>query len=243
MVGEPGCNCSNTKCDYVTNVKKGDCTAFVGTSYEGTLVTGKYWYCPSGAECSGCGLRNCEERDGTYIRLDGPVGKFFDSAVLNGSTGAIGQLLPTPTVCYCQSGSGTTSGVFETASPLIGSWLLNSCDGKAYQLLENGTRYSRKWICNSNQYLNKQPSVGYMTLCECESDLNNGLCDAQYRCSDFSTCGCNPVGTAGQVVPAISSIGSGGSGTWWSSDCGCDALPIGTGPCQQDSLIQWQITE
>jgi hypothetical protein len=244
MVGEPGCGCSDTKCQFASSVKQGECTAFQGTSYIGTIASGTYTYCPSGIECSGCGLSNCEERNGIFIQIGSPVGKFFDPNIFT-SISPIGELAINSTVvCYCQSGSGTTSGVYtNVAGPLTGSWALNTCDGSVYQLLPSGTRYVRKWTCQNNQYINKAPSLGYTSLCDCESDINEGLCDAKYRCADFSTCACQEVGQSGQSVPNITTIGAGGSGTWWSSDCGCEAYPKAMGACGQDSLIEWQITE
>lgn len=242
MVGQPGCTCGDSECNLVTSAKPGECVTFQGTSYDGTIASGTYWYCPSGVECSGCGLKNCEQRNGNYIQLGAPVGKFFAPGILSSIT-LQGTLLNSPQVCYCASGSGTTSGVFSVAVPSTGNWKYNTCDGKVYQLLDSGIRYVRKWTCSQYEYLSEAPSMGYTTQCECESEVLTGLCQAKYRCTDFTSCACQNVGTAGQLVPALSTIGAGGSGTWWSSDCGCEAYPAATTPCSQDSLIEWEITE
>jgi hypothetical protein len=248
MLGDPPCSCGDTNCASASIMKQGECVGFQLTSYDATLASGTYWYCPSGASCSGCSLNGCVEQNGQYIQLGTPVGKYFHPSVLESFT-PVGVLSSTPQICYCSSGSGTTSGVYTyaTAVPSGQVWKKNTCDGKLYQVSTSGLTYVRRFTCTSNQYLAKGPaqaaSANQGSQCQCESNIADGICDSQYRCIDFTSCSCQPVGIASQLVPTISTMGTGGSGIWWSTDCGCEGTPKAARECSQDSLIEWEITE
>lgn len=122
-----------------------------------------------------------------------------------------------------------------------------SCDGRILRM-SNAQSYVRMWQCNDNQYLHKHPGqfTQYPTeVCDCQSQIADGLCNATYRCTDYSTCDCNPIGSGGaDSVPAPTDSGI---TEWWVSDCECDKIPQddanGVGNSCLDSLIKWTITE
>ena len=244
MVGNPGCACSDTKCNKVTESKKGSCTKFVTTAFQGTAQDMEAYDCTGGCSCSGCSLVGGTPLTGKFIVPGTPDARLLSSDVLEDLD--VDGIITSTIVCTCGGGYGgpPASSVYKTYGSAAG-WKKNKCDG-LYYLISEEEFWFRKFQCDSNQYLAGLGTAGfgaYDTQCDCEKDINAGLCTAVYRCSDFSTCDCNPVAVSGNLVPPITSIGQNPSGLWWQTDCGCEAYPRSQGPCSQDSLIKWTVTE
>lgn len=124
-------------------------------------------------------------------------------------------------------------------------WRINNCDGVLYRITAEA--HITQWQCNENQYLYPNPgTVSNNTLCDCEGNVFNGLCDAFAGCSDFTSCDCNPIvndsGFPTSPVPTPDNVGD-GDNLWWEDDCNCAAYPVDENPCQANSLIRWEITE
>jgi len=244
MVGTPPCGCSSTKCNTVTESKKGSCVSFKSVSYVGTASTTLAYDCTGGCSCSGCSLIGGSGVNGKFITIGSPSSKLFHPDVLE-SDPDIKGIISSPIVCVCggTSGQPPSSSVYQTFSSAAG-WVRNKCDGLYYLPAISGDFYFRQFQCDTNQYIVTNDGGPYTSLCECETDIDAGLCKANYRCTDFTSCDCQPIFGSGQAVPPVTNIGgASSSGTWWNTECGCEAYPITHGPCTQDSLIQWTITE
>ena len=121
-----------------------------------------------------------------------------------------------------------------------------SCDGKIFRM-SNSQSYVKMWTCNENQYLHKHPG-NFITfpdeICDCQAQVVDGLCNASHRCTNYTSCDCNPI-PSGYLDPPTPK-GIEGGGQWWSTDCECDKFPqddsVATTYCR-DSLIKWTITE
>lgn len=237
MIGTPPCNCTDTECSFAGSSKGGTCTKFLVTSYVGDVVEGEYYICSTGSPSCECGvsgeLLGATLVDGRWVDIDKPVAAWFHPSVFT-DTDLDGTIQP-PKVCTYGGGYGSppSSSVYPIASTGLANWKLNTCDGRLY-IVENTEAWTRLFQCNSNQYLNPHPaSVGGQTECGCKTDITKGICTATVGCADFTSCACNPIGSGG-FSP---------SGTFWRDDCGCENFVKIHGPCLQDSVIKWTITE
>lgn len=127
------------------------------------------------------------------------------------------------------------------------TWAILDC-GEGNTAIRLGlTNFVKSWTCKENQYLRNHPNeyTGPPPTSECDCKANlEGLCGASYRCEDYSTCDCNPVGSGVQNflnAPTISGITE-----WWADDCECDKSPQETDGSMlacADSIVKWVITE
>lgn len=237
--GYPTCNCGSSNCAHAMGAKAGTCTEFVIAEAVAGIVNTTLPLCqPGQGECQGCNFVGCENANGNFIGPDTPFGKYFHPSVLE-AISLVGKKVSI--VCTCGGGSGTppTNVVNNYAIPIPNgeTWMRNKCDGLAYKIGPSVT--SRKWQCNSDQYI--QPLVYPSFPCGCETSLiSAGLCSAGISCTDFATCECNPIPEPNLVPPQT--VGS-ASGTWWQTDCGCEGEPQQEIACTTDSLVHWYITE
>ena len=244
LIGSPPCSCADTKCKW----PKTGCEKFELATYEFDLNTGVLPVCEGGCTCSGCSIVASDTRAGTWVENPVVVGYWFHPDVLE-DISVEGTIPNDPLVCYCMEGYTTTSGVYKYVQPFLspstsGTYKRSTCTGKVY-LMGSGT-YTRKYQCNDNQYLAPHPTtVGIRSQCDCEGDILNtaqaALCGANVRCSDFSSCACNPIPALN--VPTPTNYGASPSGGWWVDDCECENMPLTESPCPSKSLITWTITE
>jgi len=129
-----------------------------------------------------------------------------------------------------------------------GNWVVNGCNSAQALRISTAKSYVRMWQCNENQYLHKHPG-NFTTfpdeICDCQSQVVEGLCNAAVRCSDYTDCDCNPIPSGG--IYAVPTPTSSGVNEWWASDCECDKKPQdeanGVGNFCSDSIIKWTVTE
>lgn len=163
-----------------------------------------------------------------------PVGEWYYEGLLGSSTGI------TTTEPRCCIGC--------TECPGPGTWTADPC-GTPGRILRVGTPRSevKMWQCDTYQYLHDHPNEFdlYPTGCGCEGKYTEGLCEASWRCTDYTSCSCNPVSSGQQFV--VNTPTSGDLTEWWAAgDCQCHKSPQddygGSNYCT-DSLLKWTITE
>ena len=131
-------------------------------------------------------------------------------------------------------------GQIKYARSLTDDWVKNTCDGQYYRIVSSG--YSNLWQCETNQYLNPHPGTTFgFDECGVCGNVENSLCGAVASCTDFQTCGCNPV--VANISPQLDEYDPPGEPSGVMAECGCVGLPIEDNPCPTDSLIKWTITE
>lgn len=121
----------------------------------------------------------------------------------------------------------------------------SSCTGSIFRM-SNTKSIVKQWQCNQNQYLHDHPGafIVFRTgVCDCQSQYQEGLCNAKHSCSDYSTCDCNPI-PSGYISVTYPLGHPSGSGQWWATDCECHQSPMDEASdyCTP-SLIKWTITE
>lgn len=239
-IGNPGCLCSNTKCLYSTPEVGGTCTEFLISTQRGSLVTGVTmplcedgFFCDPDNQCE----PGCEDSSGPFMRIVESVSKFFHPNVLSAVEDLQGIVSLVSGECTGSECGGTQ--YYEYANPLTGNdnWY-QFCDGEYYNIRADTTSVVRLYTCESGQYLNPHPGDGPINsadpFCDCELELNAGLCGAEVTCTDFSSCDCNPIGD-----PNISA-----GSDFWFYDCSCQSHPARDQPCTStDSLVKFTITE
>ena len=136
-----------------------------------------------------------------------------------------------------------------TECPGPGKWTADPC-GTPGRIVRVGNPYSqvKMWQCDYNQYLHDHPNefdIYPSGDCDCGGKYTEGLCGASWRCTDYTSCSCNPVSSGQQFV--VNTPTSGNLSEWWADgDCHCDKSPqddaAGSNHCR-DSLIKWTATE
>lgn len=162
-----------------------------------------------------------------------PIGDWYYAPILDGGE--------SPGEIRCCQGC--------TQCPGAGSWISDPCPGGEGRIIRVDSSYSevKMWQCDTYQYLHDHPNEFdiFPSGCGCEGKYTEGLCGASYRCEDYTSCDCNPVGTGQNFI--VASPTSGNLSEWWADgDCHCDKFPQddygGSQRCR-DSLIKWTITE
>ena len=163
-----------------------------------------------------------------------PVGEWYYEGLLANPTGI------TETEPRCCIGC--------TECPGVGKWVADPC-GTSGRILRVGNPLSevKMWQCDTYQYLHDHPNEFglFPTGCACAGKYTEGLCEASWRCTDYTSCSCNPVSSGQQFI--VNTPTSGNLSEWWADgDCHCDKSPQddygGVSKCR-DSLIKWTITE
>lgn len=216
IYGSENCSCAGTQCKYATKNVPGDCTLFKLSTYEATVSS---------------------DSSGACLCIDNSNASWWHPTILDAAT----PVESTRACSGCLTGGGAEGE----------DWAIIQCGPKAGKAVrrESNASYVKLWQCDEYQYLYKHPGEyqfgSGFTECDCKFAYVGveGLCGASYRCTDYSSCACNPV-VSGTVEP-IQNAGS-VSGQWWRTDCHCDDYPQddygGVRRCE-DSIIKYTITE
>lgn len=210
------CGCAGTQCKYATKDRAGTCIGFRLAEYEASLSSDADGPCYCGAT---------------------PIGEWYHESLLANPNGI------TPTEPRCCSGC--------TECPGPGAWVAKPCDETGNKIVRVGNPYSqvKMWECDTYQYLHDHPGEFGIIFpsgdCDCGAKYTEGLCGARWRCTDYTSCSCNPVSSGQQFV--VNTPTSGDLSEWWADgDCHCDRNPqddaAGSQHCR-DSIIKWTITE
>ena len=216
-IGDVPCTCADSLCRYNLVERKGQCVEFALAEYKATLSSGIIFlddYCASSDFKTF--LVN-EQAYGAYLQLD----LLEDIPVLDGKSVPI----------YC--GNRLVSA---------GDGWMKSCSDNTCYRIGSTRKLSHLWECNEYAYISPNPQDGYDTVCECESDYQNGICSSTSRALiPYNSCD-NLIVDDWDTVPS----GSGGtlSATgWWVTDCECEINSYNETACSTNSLIKLTITE
>jgi hypothetical protein len=238
-IGIPSCQCSQTKCSFVTPEVNGTCQQFLISTQIGTLVPGPMYLCDNGFFCdpeNPC-QPGCEEIEGPFLKIGGSVEKYWHPNALSQAADIKGIVSFVSGEC----GGSECGGIqyYEYAYPPTpnDNWY-QMCNGEYHNFGSETYSVVRLFQCKDNQYLNPHPADGPISIadpeCACESEFEAGLCGAKVTCSDFSSCECNPIG------PENIMAGS----DFWFYDCDCEGFPAEDEPCTStESLVKFTITE
>jgi hypothetical protein len=197
----------------------------------------KYATTPFEGECKKFDLMEYEVTLGTTpsgdpcVASETTVGEWYHTSLVSAySTG---------TLVFC------SDPLVEYTQPLY----TTSCSSKLYRSANLIGSHVKVWQCTEYQYMYEHPNdfdIYPTEVCDCEGGdgIVQGLCNARYRCEDYTSCDCNPVQAP---TPVLYTRPAGeGSGQWWRTDCGCDDYPQddygGSNFCE-NSILKWTVTE
>jgi hypothetical protein len=197
----------------------------------------KYATTPFEGECQRFDLMEYQVTLGTTpsgdpcVASETPTGVWYHTSLVSGYS--VGDLV------FC------SDPLVEYTYPLY----TTSCGSDIYRSANVIGSHVKVWQCTEYQYMYEHPGdfdIYPTDVCDCEGGdgIVQGLCNAKYRCEDYTSCDCNPV-QAPTPVLFTKSAGE-ASGQWWRTDCGCDDYPQddygGSSSCA-DSILKWTITE
>lgn len=218
LVGDPPCTCGESPCQFNGLERKATCQPFRLLELVGGSGTAQV-------------IDDCDNQ-GNFNIISNVVttGVYVHEDTLSPLVGISGVQFPFQTTIDCD---GETLD-YATASGL-NDWVAWDCGEFARTGVQVWVHY---WECDEYQYITPSQADAYSDVCSCETDFVRGLCTAVHRCTDYTSCDCNPVFTT-EAPP------SGGVDTpsgWWATDCGCEATTQEELPCT-DSIVKVTITE
>jgi hypothetical protein len=233
-IANPPCSCNESQCRYNVDPSKGTCMKLRLATYTGEIVNVDK-ICDSYSPGTACDDLDCDA-GGPVLKTTAIVGKWISEDNLVDMPDVSGTWSADDGVCTVAGSSGETQVYFSYGTSVVeDGWMENDCDGKYYRI--DSTGYALMWQCDQYQYLSWDASP-YSNQCDCETDWDNGLCGADLRCTDFSSCDCGD----GFVddMPSVPTL-TANSG-WWTEDCHCEARAKYESPCT-NSRVQFEITE
>lgn len=239
--GPVTCGCNSTSCGYNVPPVQGQCVNFWVAGFKATPVEGSYPYCTD-PSCSGCTFICGDTVNGTWLPKPDDwesVSLIFHPDVFQGAN-LDGQLAEYE-ACRTSECPDNTGNTYATSAD-TSDWYENKCDG-SYYFIGSYSGFTNVFTCEENQYMNPNPQVAITDgKCNVCGVITYSLCEAVGRCTDFTSCDCNPVIATGLDLSSEEGYDLGKPSSLM-LECGCEGLPVQDEPCPTNSLIKWTITE
>lgn len=234
LVATPPCGCGSSVC-------ADNLGGFAGTCHELKHLTYKYelievgYKCPCDSNpCNEITIGNCETGVFQALRAVTIVDEYlYDGSLLEAATGIDGVY--GSDTCSYQCGSGTCQEVRSWACDSIPANIFMDCNGDYYEVSSGGS-YVNSWECAS-VYISSLSNIK-TNCCDLATIAGHGLCTAEKRSPKDISCSGNIVNNW-EDAPANLESSSG----WWTTDCGCESLPLKDTQCTSNSIVKFTITE